>query len=275
MHLSSIPGITQVPKACLAKGFGFLPHIFCCIEGSPTTCAPQNLATGAFTALKTFSKQIWTCSEPSSSAHKPCQACWPTCTTVLMTQPQLLDPSWPVSNQLKRGRSPAQMALSQATETQPGQALPVSPCPHPRFPWGLSLLRKKLPLIMFNQSFTTLMSSSRLHSLSPDVNTPLCQIQENQHLWIPSLSRKAHSCYCRKRLHGVGGNKGDSGSSPCRGRDDSSCRYKPHFFSFSTAPSSAFPKSWKCIVCDCLSPDQLRVSLKGRIQTIEHSTSMA
>lgn len=103
----------------------------------------SSLATGDFTALKTFSKQIWTCSEPSSSTHKPCQACWPTCTTVLMTQPQLLDPSWPVSNQLRRGRSPAQMAVSQATETQPGQALPVSPCPHPKFPRGLSLTKKK------------------------------------------------------------------------------------------------------------------------------------
>lgn len=165
------------------KGVWFPSPTFCCIaapactEGSPTTCAPRNWAMGDFTPLKAFSKQIWTCSEPSSSTHKSCQACWPACTVVVTTKPWLLDPSWPVSNQPRMGRNPAQVALSQAIETQPGQALPVSLCSQPRFPWGLSLLRKKdafnnVQPIFYNFNVLKFIFIHRLRSLSPDVNTP-------------------------------------------------------------------------------------------------------
>lgn len=46
--------------------------------------------------------------------------------------------------------------------------------------------------------------------------------------------------------------------------------------SSSGAPPSAFAKSWKGMACDCLRPDPLRVTLKGRmysvqLQTVEHS----
>lgn len=299
-YLKSIFVLSQVSHRCLQhalqRGLVFFPtpfavsqHLLVLSEGSPTTCAPRNRPTGDFTALKAFSKQIWTCSEPSSSIHKSCQACWPTCTMVLMTAPAsgsklaCIQPA-------QDGKEPCSDGPVTTGHRHTARASTSSvPMPPPKVPPGPIFTKKRDAFNNVQPSFYSfnvvkvILARIYTSGCTLSLHTPyvsLCKIQGNQHLLTPSFSKKAHSCYCRRGLHGLGGKKREvvvlhlAEVGMIFPADTN-----PVFFSFSTAPSSAFSKSWKCMVCDCLSTDQLRVSPKGRmysvqLQAVEHSTSI-
>lgn len=149
-----------MPKACLAKGLALLPHAFCCHR---STCLYRLRVHLLLVLLRTEPQGI---SQPFvnrsglAATHLPAliNPARPARGIVLMTQPQLLDPSWLAPGQLRMGSSRVQVGLQKVTETQPGQAALLSPCPRPGFPQGLSSPRKKIHLTVFNQSFTILMS---------------------------------------------------------------------------------------------------------------------
>lgn len=176
--------LSQASRRCLKhalqKGLPCFPTVAapaCTIQGYTYYLCSSKLSHRRFHRVKAFCKQIWTCSDPSSSINKSCQACWPAHSIVLMTQPQLLDPSWLASGQLRMGSSHAQVAQQKATQRHSQGRQFRCPCPsvtQPVVPSGLFTKKKdafnNVQPIFYKFNVVKVICTSylyiRLHSLS-------------------------------------------------------------------------------------------------------------
>lgn len=149
----------------MQKGLPCFPTVAapaCTIRGHTYYLCSSKLSHVRFHRVKVFCKQIPTCSDPYSIINKSCQACWPAHSIVLIndTAPAFgsrLACIWPAQD----GKQPCSGGPAKGhtdTARAGSSAVPVPLRPSLRFPLGFSL-RKKMHLITFNQSFTSLMLS--------------------------------------------------------------------------------------------------------------------
>lgn len=164
-------------------------HLLVPSEGTLATCAPQNWATGDFTA---FCKQIWTCSDPSSSINKSCQACTRYCADD--TAPAF-GSKLACTRPAQDGKQPSAGGPAKGHGDTAGAGSSAVPVPPPGVPSGLVFTKKKdtfnsVQPIFYNFNVTKVICTSylyiRLHSFVSILLMSVCiRFKETSIYWSP------------------------------------------------------------------------------------------